>query len=104
MSEVISFLDRKPKKCFHTGGLYFDPDEAFAECKICGEKVTLSFALEKMMAAESRARRIIARARLESEEAKKKTMTKCQHCRKMTKIRLDIKDYRILELAQEIKE
>lgn len=97
MSEPISFLERKQKKCWHRGGIIYDEDEAFAECKTCGEKLTLSFALSQVIKADSQIRRAAARLKLEREEAEKKTRTKCQHCKKITRIRTDVKDVRVLE-------
>ena len=96
----ISFLERKRKRCYHNEGLLFDDDEAFAECKKCGAQVTLGFALNKMMQAESRAKRIIARAKLEEAERQKRSKTKCQHCHRLTRISTNVKDYHVLQLAE----
>jgi uncharacterized Zn finger protein len=78
---------RKSKKCLHTGSFLIDPASATVECEQCGDQLNPMWVLEHLASQERMWEAKIERARRIIAEAEKSSMTKCNHCGKMTKIK-----------------
>jgi predicted RNA-binding Zn-ribbon protein involved in translation (DUF1610 family)/DNA-directed RNA polymerase subunit RPC12/RpoP len=97
----INVIEAKFGSCGHYGTLYFNEKEEFLTCKACGEKITMREGMARMLASEHRFQRNWARDKLITEELAKKTRCKCEHCGRMTRIRSDVSDSKIADLAFE---
>lgn len=94
---VIQF---RSQSCFHHN-LLFDEALSTVECKKCGEKLNPFFAIKQLMRLSSKWAREFAELQLEREAAAKKKHTKCQHCKKMTRVRTDVTHCQIVDRMRE---
>ncbi len=99
----INVIEVKFGKCGHYGTLLYNEKEEFLTCKDCGEKITAHEALGRIIAAESRFQRNFARYKLLTSEMAKKTKCKCEHCGRMTNIRSEVTDGKVMDLVHEMK-
>lgn len=78
-------LDLVRSKCWH--GPY-EIDEAAAEvtCKACGEKLNPVWVLKQLAHKESRYHETAARYQDEMRRLTERSRTKCEHCRRLTRI------------------
>lgn len=98
---VINFT-RRPQ-CRHNSIIV---DESLEQviCKICNERLNPFFVIKEMMKNSELWKRQKAEANLAREQAEKKTRTKCQHCGKMTKVKVHVKYDDVMLRALEDKE
>lgn len=100
MSDEISVVLTHKKFCMHRA-LLVDETLEFVECKTCGERLNPFFAIKQLMRLSERWHRERAELELVIEQAKTKTRTKCEHCKKMTKIRTDVKFHQVIDRMRE---
>lgn len=101
---VIEF--RRKSLCRHNR-LQVDDTLEKIFCKDCKEQLNPFFAIKQLMSMSDVWKRQKAQADLSVEAAEKKTKTKCQHCGKMTKVSVTVKQddlfRRMHSLKNEIK-
>ncbi len=92
MSNLTNLLEHRRKKCYHQSVFLIDKRSEHIECKECGEQLNPMWVLEELQRRRSRWESRVAKLREEIPRAEKeltsRTRTKCQHCKKMTPIRL----------------
>lgn len=97
---VIQFS--RKKMCLHTN-LVVDDTLMQIECGTCGEKLNPFFAIRQIMRTYDKWKFQKAKAELALAAAEKKSKTKCQHCGKMTRVRVDVKDWQVIKRKEETK-
>ncbi len=92
--------------CQH-GDFLVDETKAEVECGICKEKLNPMWVLNRIAQADSNFRREHARLRavnqIMKEKMENRTRCKCQHCGKMTRIKVDFSDYELVKTSSEIQ-
>lgn len=92
-------------ECRH-GRFLVDEKLAEVECGICHAKLSPMWVLNKIAQDDSQLRtdhlRMKATIKIIREKIDKRTRCKCNHCGKMTNIKVDISDYEVFEAASKI--
>jgi len=97
---VIQFGKHKREYCLHNS-LVIDEDLEIVTCTKCNHTISAFAAIRVMMRLSGKWKRQKAAADLAREEASKKTRTKCQHCERMTEIKTNVTDMRIVRRVEE---
>lgn len=76
-----------PPKCSHWNGPFeVDVKQGKCKCKKCGEEVSPIFVLDQLMRDESTWRQLHVVYQDEMKRLGERRLTKCQHCKQMTRI------------------
>lgn len=82
----ITLLRFGSLRCVHSKFIV-DPKLDTVECGICGEKLNPIWVLEQFCHEESRVRRTIEHLEQEAKFIENRVRTRCDHCKKMTRIK-----------------
>jgi len=94
LNNIIPIFERRYVKCGdkhvigHLGPFEIDASAASVTCGHCKKELNPYWVLEEMSRAEHRFKRLIADYKRMKAEAEEKLRTKCEHCNKMTKVRV----------------
>lgn len=81
------FLVQAPHTCsHHSGPFLIDDTLAEVTCGRCKQKLNPMFVLKQLMYSESRWHASFARYQGEMKRLSERSKTKCEHCKKMTRI------------------
>lgn len=100
MSDDVVVQFRHKSMCRHNA-LLIDESLELIECKNCGERINAFFAIRQLMRLSDKWAREKAELELTREAAEKKTKTKCQHCGQMTKVRVNVPEFKVFDRMRE---
>lgn len=88
MNHADLFLQRRMAHCKHNGGYFFCESRNTVTCKLCEKEVNPIYAIKMLAQQESGWMLTMEQFKREKAVLDKKRKTKCEHCEKMTRIRV----------------
>jgi hypothetical protein len=94
LNNIIPIFQKKYVKCGdkhvigHIGPYMVDASSAAVTCGHCKQELSPYWVIEELARAEHRYKRLIQDYKRMKGEAEEKLRTKCEHCNKMTKVRV----------------
>ncbi len=92
---VIQLRRKGYPKCDH-GDFLLDQNLMTVECGKCAVHINPIHVLLQIMSGREQAKQRHKRLQLEAEEATKKTRAKCEHCKQMTRIKTNVRDWQVI--------